>query len=407
MLEDNITISCRNVWKVFGPNPESVIENSGNGTTKQEVLEQTGHVIAVKDVSFDIKENEIFVVMGLSGSGKSTLVRCINRLIEPTIGEIFLDGEDLSQMNEKQLRELRRHKLSMVFQYFGLLPHRSVEDNVAFGLEIRGEHGKDKEEKVAQAIEQVGLKGWERSPIHELSGGMQQRVGLARALAVGAEVLLMDEPFSALDPLIRRQMQDEFINLRGMVKKTVVFITHDLMEALKLGDRVAIMKDGVIVQIGTPQEIVNEPADDYVSEFVKDVPRGQVITAESVMEEPAVLVNSEQNLAEVIEQLKTAEVDVAFITDVFGRLRGLTTLEDAEAALQSGMKRARDVEHHEFLSASPDTPLDQCLPMVTDDDIPLAILDERSHLLGVITRQVLVQGMQSTNGNENGNNNGN
>ena len=407
MLEDNISISCQNVWKVFGPNPESVIENSGNGTTKQEVLEQTGHVIAVKDVSFDIKEDEIFVVMGLSGSGKSTLVRCINRLIEPSRGEIFLEGEDLSQMNEKQLRELRRHKLSMVFQYFGLLPHRSVEDNVVFGLEIRGEHGKDKEEKVAQAIEQVGLKGWEKSRIHELSGGMQQRVGLARALAVGAEVLLMDEPFSALDPLIRRQMQDEFINLRGTVKKTVVFITHDLMEALKLGDRVAIMKDGEIVQIGTPQEIVNDPADDYVSEFVKDVPRGQVITAESVMEEPAVLVNSEQNLAEVIEQLKTAEVDVAFITDVFGRLRGLTTLEDAEAALQSGMKRARDVEHHEFLSASPDTPLDQCLPMVTDDDIPLAILDERSHLLGVITRQVLVQGMQSTNGNENGNGNKN
>ena len=407
MLEDNISISCQNVWKVFGPNPESVIENSGNGTTKQEVLEQTGHVIAVKDVSFDIKEDEIFVVMGLSGSGKSTLIRCINRLIEPTRGKIFLEGEDLSQMNEKQLRELRRHKLSMVFQYFGLLPHRSVEDNVAFGLEIRGGHGKEKDEKVAQAIEQVGLNGWEKSPIHELSGGMQQRVGLARALAVGAEVLLMDEPFSALDPLIRRQMQDEFINLRGTVKKTVVFITHDLMEALKLGDRVAIMKDGEIVQIGTPQEIVNDPADDYVSEFVKDVPRGQVITAESVMEEPAVLVNSEQNLAEVIEQLKTAEVDVAFITDVFGRLRGLTTLEDAEAALQSGMKRARDVEHHEFLSASPDTPLDQCLPMVTDDDVPLAILDERSHLLGVITRQVLVQGMQPTNGNENGNKNGN
>ena len=218
---------------------------------------------------------------------------------------------------------------------------------------------------------------------------------------MGAEVLLMDEPFSALDPLIRRQMQDEFINLRGTVKKTVVFITHDLMEALKLGDRVAIMKDGEIVQIGTPQEIVNEPADDYVSEFVKDVPRGQVITAESIMEEPTVLVNSEQGLSEVIEQMKTAEADVAFITDGFGRLRGLTTLEDAEAALQSGMSRARDVEHREFLSASLDTPLDQCLPMVTDDDIPLAILDERSRLLGVITRSVLVQGMQSTNGNAN------
>ncbi len=403
MQENNISISCQNVWKIFGPDPSSVIENVDNGTTKQEVLEQTGHVIAVKDVSFDINENEIFVVMGLSGSGKSTLVRCINRLIEPTRGKIFLDGEDLSLMNEKQLRELRRHKLSMVFQYFGLLPHRSVEDNVAFGLEIRGEHGKEKDEKVDQAIEQVGLKGWEKSHIFELSGGMQQRVGLARALASGTEILLMDEPFSALDPLIRRQMQDEFLNLRGTVKKTVVFITHDLMEALKLGDRVAIMKDGVIVQIGTPQEIVNDPADDYVSEFVKDVPRGQVITAESIMEEPSVLVNSEQNLAEVVEQMKTAEVDVAFITDAFGRLRGLTTLEEAESALQSGMKKARDVGHHEFLSAPPDTPLDQCLPMVTDDDIPLAILDERHHLLGVITRAACVQGMQSTEGNNNGN----
>ncbi len=403
MQENNISISCQNVWKIFGPDPSSVIENVDNGTTKQEVLEQTGHVIAVKDVSFDINENEIFVVMGLSGSGKSTLVRCINRLIEPTRGKIFLDGEDLSLMNEKQLRELRRHKLSMVFQYFGLLPHRSVEDNVAFGLEIRGEHGKEKDEKVDQAIEQVGLKGWEKSHIFELSGGMQQRVGLARALASGTEILLMDEPFSALDPLIRRQMQDEFLNLRGTVKKTVVFITHDLMEALKLGDRVAIMKDGVIVQIGTPQEIVNDPADDYVSEFVKDVPRGQVITAESIMEEPSVLVNSEQNLAEVVEQMKTAEVDVAFITDAFGRLRGLTTLEEAETALQNGLNRARDVGHHEFLSAPPDTPLDQCLPMVTDDDIPLAILDERHHLLGVITRAACVQGMQSTEGNNNGN----
>ncbi|HEY40257.1 MAG TPA: glycine betaine/L-proline ABC transporter ATP-binding protein [Dehalococcoidia bacterium] len=407
MPEENISISCQNVWKIFGPDPQSIIANSGNGSTKQEILEQTGHVIAVKDVSFDIKEDEIFVVMGLSGSGKSTLVRCINRLIEPTAGKIFLEGEDLSLMNEKQLRELRRHKLSMVFQYFGLLPHRSVQDNVAFGLEIRGEHGKEKDEKVAQALEQVGLKGWEKSRINELSGGMQQRVGLARALAVGAEVLLMDEPFSALDPLIRRQMQDEFINLRGTVKKTVVFITHDLMEALKLGDRVAIMKDGEIVQIGTPQEIVNEPADEYVSEFVKDVPRGQVITAESVMEEPPVLVNSEQNLAEVIEQMRTAGVDVAFITDAFGRLRGLTTLENAETALQNGLSRVRDAVQNEFLSASPDTPLDQCLPLVTDDDIPLAILDERSHLLGVVTRAALVQGMQSTDGNGNGNKNGN
>ncbi len=210
-------IFCQNLWKVFGPNPESVVDLVNDGVTKQEVLEQTGHVIAVKDVSFEVRENEIFVVMGLSGSGKSTLVRCINRLIEPTKGTILIGGTDLAQMDDVELRKLRRNKLSMVFQHFGLLPHRSVMANVAFSLEIRGERGKEREEKVRQALEQVGLKGWEKSRIHELSGGMQQRVGLARALAVDPDIMLMDEPFSALDPLIRRQMQDEFISLRSVV----------------------------------------------------------------------------------------------------------------------------------------------------------------------------------------------
>jgi len=300
MSQQEVGIFCQNVWKVFGPNPESVFALTDNGMDKQEILEQTGHVIAVKEVSFEVHENEIFVVMGLSGSGKSTLVRCINRLIEPTKGTILVDGIDVAQMNDAELRELRRHKLSMVFQNFGLLPHRTVQDNVTFGLEVRGEHGSERGEKVAQALELVGLKGWEKSRIHELSGGMQQRVGLARALAVESEIVLMDEPFSALDPLIRRQMQDEFINLRSAMKKTVVFITHDLLEALKLGDRIAIMKDGVIVQIGTPQEIVTLPADDYVSEFVKDVPRGQVIPVASIMEDPPVSVRSEQSLQRIL-----------------------------------------------------------------------------------------------------------
>jgi len=405
MSENGVVISCQNVWKIFGPNPDSVWEIIDQGASKQDVLEQTGHVIAVRDVSFDIHENEIFVVMGLSGSGKSTLIRCINRLIQPTKGSISIENTDIAKLSDEELREIRRHKVSMVFQHFGLLPHRSVQENVAFGLEIRGEHGKERDQKVLEALEMVGLKGWEKSHIDELSGGMQQRVGLARALAIGSEILLMDEPFSALDPLIRRQMQDEFVNLSSKVKRTVVFITHDLLEALKLGHRVAIMRDGVIVQIGTPEQIVSDPADEYVAEFVKDVPRGQVITAENVMEEPAVLVNSERNLKELIEQMKRATVEVAFITDAFGRLRGITTLEEAEESLKTGSSRAGDIGHHEFLSASPDTPLDQCLPMVTENDIPLAVVDERSHLLGVITRQVLVQGMQSTKGDSNNNGN--
>ena len=401
MSQQEVGIFCQNVWKVFGPNPESVFALTDNGMDKQEILEQTGHVIAVKEVSFEVHENEIFVVMGLSGSGKSTLVRCINRLIEPTKGTILVDGIDVAQMNDAELRELRRHKLSMVFQNFGLLPHRTVQDNVAFGLEVRGEHSSERGEKVAQALELVGLKGWEKSRIYELSGGMQQRVGLARALAVESEIVLMDEPFSALDPLIRRQMQDEFINLRSAMKKTVVFITHDLLEALKLGDRIAIMKDGVIVQIGTPQEIVTVPADDYVSEFVKDVPRGQVIPVASIMEDPPVSVRSEQSLEEAIEGMKTKRVTVAFVIDSDGRLKGITTMEQAIVSVRNGVSRAEEAAQPEFTSTSPETPAEQVLPLVAEGNIPVAVLDEEQHLLGVVSRSALIDAMQSGNGNSN------
>ena len=403
MSEEEVGIFCQNLWKVFGSNPESIFDLVNNGVTKQEILEQTGHVIAVKDVSFEVHENEIFVVMGLSGSGKSTLVRCINRLIEPTTGTVLVDGVDIAQMNDVELRELRRHKLSMVFQNFGLLPHRSVMDNVAFGLEVRGEHGKERQEKVAQALELVGLKGWEKSRIHELSGGMQQRVGLARALAVESEIVLMDEPFSALDPLIRRQMQDEFINLRSAMKKTVVFITHDLLEALKLGDRIAIMKDGEIVQIGTSQEIVSQPADDYVSEFVKDVPRGQVIPVESIMEQPSVLIGSEQSLEEAVEGMRQKRVTVAFVVDGDGRLKGITTMEQAIASVRNGVTRAEEVAQQEFPSTSPDTPAEQILPLVAEGNIPVAVLDEEQRLLGVVTRAAIIGAMQSGNGDSNEN----
>jgi glycine betaine/proline transport system ATP-binding protein len=403
MPENSVTISCQHLWKVFGSNPTSILDAVDEGLSKQEVLEQTGHVIAVKDVSFDIREDEIFVVMGLSGSGKSTLVRCINRLIEPTSGEIYIDGENLAAMDEKDLRELRRHKLSMVFQHFGLLPHRSVADNVAFGLEVRGEHGEEKAEKVAAALEQVGLKGWEKSRIHELSGGMQQRVGLARALAGGAEILLMDEPFSALDPLIRRQMQDEFINMRTTMKKTVVFITHDLIEALKLGDRVAIMRDGEIVQLGTPQDIVSKPADEYVAEFVKDVPRGQVFPAESIMARPQVLVTPGHDLADVVAAMKSQGITFAFVTEARGRLCGVVTLDQAEESLRTGARSAGEAMRREYPSAEPSTVLDQCLPLVAEKDVPIAILDKDRRLLGIVTRQTLVQALQSDGaGGDNG-----
>ncbi len=329
--------------------------------------------------------------MGLSGSGKSTLVLCINRLIEPTKGTVFIEGMDISQMNDHDIKELRRHKLSMVFQSFGLLPHRSVLDNIAFGLEVRGESRVKRRKKALETLELVGLKGWESCRIHELSGGMQQRVGLARALAVGSEILLMDEPFSALDPLIRRQMQEEFLNLRAKVKKTVVFITHDLIEALHLGDRIAIMQDGKIVQLGTPEDIVSRPADDYVSEFVKDVPRGKVIAAQAIMEKPLAVIDSDQTLATAIEEMRKNETEQTFVVDNCGVLKGTLSMEQAVAEKDNGSIKAGEIANQEFPATSPDTPLEQCLQLVAEGDTPVAVMDKKRRLLGVITRPVLLK----------------
>lgn len=276
-------ITCRNIWKVFGPNPKRALETLDRSASRADVQEETGHIVAVKDVTFDIQEGETFVVMGLSGSGKSTLVRCISQLIEPTGGEVVIDGEDVTKLNDKQLIDLRRHKMAMVFQHFGLFPHRTVLDNIAFGLEVRGEDKAARNQRAMEVIDLVGLAGWHDNYPRELSGGMQQRVGLARAMAADPEILIFDEPFSALDPLIRREMQDELLGLQSNLKKTMVFITHDFLEAIKMGDHIAIMKDGEIVQIGTPEEIVANPIDQYVADFTEDVPRYKVLSAGKVM----------------------------------------------------------------------------------------------------------------------------
>ena len=401
MADKEHKIRCQNLWKIFGHNPQGVFDSIKNGASKQEVMEKTGHVIAIRDVSFEVQENEVFVVMGLSGSGKSTLVRCINRLMEPTSGSIFIEGDDVAEMNNHDLKELRRHKLSMVFQHFGLLPHRSVIDNITFGLEVRGDNKKERQERAQNALELVGLGGWESSRIQELSGGMQQRVGLARALAVGPEILLMDEPFSALDPLIRRQMQEEFINLRSKMKKTVVFITHDLLEALTLGDRVAIMRDGTIVQLGTPEEIVTNPADDYVREFVKDVPRGKVVPVNNIMEEPPLVTGGERPVSAVIEEMEKKEVDFAFVVNSNGVCESVFTRQQAMDAKEGRSKKIGEVASREFPTTSPNAPLEQCLSLVAEDDTPVAVLDEEQRLVGVVTRPALLKAMQ-TNGGDNG-----
>ncbi|HET6713551.1 MAG TPA: glycine betaine/L-proline ABC transporter ATP-binding protein [Actinomycetota bacterium] len=279
----NATVSCRNVWKVYGPKADRIVGTPDADLPRAELLAKTGCVAAVRDISFDVGQGEVFVVMGLSGSGKSTLVRMLNRIHDPSAGEILVDGRDVMQMNDDELRTVRRTKISMVFQHFGLLPHRRIVDNVAFGLEIQGTEKDARLAKATEVLDVVGLGGWgDRFP-DELSGGMQQRVGLARALATDPEIMLFDEPFSALDPLIRRDMQNEVRRLQNEMKKTMIFITHDLAEALKLGDRIAIMKDGAFVQVGTPEEVVAHPADDYVSDFTKDVPRAHVLTARAIM----------------------------------------------------------------------------------------------------------------------------
>jgi glycine betaine/proline transport system ATP-binding protein len=322
--------------------------------------------------------------------------------MEPTRGSIFIEGVNIAEINEHELRELRRQKLSMVFQHFGLLPHRSVFDNVMFGLEVRGDSKKERQENTKKALELVGLGGWENSRIQELSGGMQQRVGFARALAVGSEILLMDEPFSALDPLIRRQMQEEFLNLRRQLKKTVVFITHDLLEALTLGDRVAIMRDGGIVQLGTPVEIVNSPSDDYVREFVKDVPRGKVLPARDIMEEPLVVITEEQSMAAAIKEMEKKEAEFAFVVDSTGIFKGALTKAQAIATKKDdGSVKASEALDPESPTALPNSTLEYCLQLVAESDIPVAVLDETRHLQGMVTRTAIIQA-SGGNGSQNG-----
>ena len=276
-------IVCKNIWKIFGNNEKNILKNLDLKLSRDEVQEKTGHVVAVKDVSFSIQKGETFVVMGLSGSGKSTLVRCLTRLIEPTSGSVIIDDTDVTKISKNKLLDLRRNKMSMVFQHFGLFPHRTVLENISYGLEIRGERKQDRLDKAMESLNLVGLKGWHNNYPRELSGGMQQRVDLARAMAVEPEILIFDEPFSALDPLIRREMQDELLDIQKKLQRTMVFITHDFLEAIKMGDHIAIMKDGEISQVGTPEEIVANPVDQYVKDFCEDVPKYKVLSAGKVM----------------------------------------------------------------------------------------------------------------------------
>jgi len=313
-------ISVRDLWKVYGPRAERIVGAPEADLPRSQLEAQHGNVVAMREVSLDVAPGEVFVVMGLSGSGKSTLIRCITRLIEPTAGKVFIEGQDVTAADDDQLLQIRRHKVSMVFQHFGLLPHRTLLDNVGFGLELRGVDKKERRERADHTLALVGLPGMGEYKPHQLSGGQQQRVGLARALATDPDIMLFDEPFSALDPLIRREMQDEIVRLRRELGKTMMFITHDLQEALRLGDRIAIMRDGRFVQVGTPAEVVLQPADEYVANFVRDVPRSHIVPVDAVMAPPSDgpfsgEVSADTKVRDVVAMVAHSELPVRVVRD--------------------------------------------------------------------------------------------
>ena len=396
MSGQNHEIEVSGLWKVFGGRPERVFESDHIQKSRAEIQEDLGNVVGLRDVSFNVESGQIFVVMGLSGSGKSTLVRCLIRLIEATRGSIRFDGEDIREYNAEQMLEFRRSKVSMVFQHYALLPHRRVMDNVAFGLEIRGLDKTTMYEMAQSAIDTVGLSGWENYYPREMSGGMQQRVGLARALAVDSEVLLMDEPFSGLDPLIRREMQDELIALQTQVQKTIVFITHDLNEALKIGDRIAIMRDGEIVQEGTPEEIVTLPADDYVSEFVQDVSRAKVIQAGAIMQQPDAVVHTWQGPRAALHEMQANDIDAVFVLGHRRSFVGILTEDRAAALARRGVDKLESVKLGDVKTTTPDAYIEEIIPMAAETEHPIAVVDEDGRLVGEVHRGALLTGMIDT-----------
>ena len=384
-------ISVRGLWKVFGPRTASLLkEEEFRRASKKELQERTGHVMAVKDISFDVSVGEVFVVMGLSGSGKSTLIRCLIRLVEPTEGAIVIDGEDIVTYNNQQLIQLRRKKMGMIFQHYGLLPHRTVLENVSYGLEVQGVKKADRTAKAAEQLERVGLEAWGASYPDELSGGMQQRVGIARALVLDPEILLMDEPFSGLDPLIRREMQDELISLQQQLKKTIVFITHDLNEALKLGDRIAIMRDGEIIQLGTPEEIVTHPADDYVGEFVRDVSKAKVLGAESIMQQAESVVYEWQGPQEAVHVMESNDSDHAFVLGHNRELVGDLSLQEATEALERGATTMQDAVDTDCPRVAPTTLVEELVPLSAQYEGPIAVVDEQGCLQGEVHRTAVL-----------------
>ncbi|SFN84652.1 quaternary amine ABC transporter ATP-binding protein [Mycetocola miduiensis] len=387
-MSDTVAVEVSNVYKVFGKKQREVVKRLQAGASRGE-LTALG-TAAVIDASFEVKKGEIFVVMGLSGSGKSTLIRMLNGLLEPTAGNVTVYGSPVSGVPSKQLREVRRTKISMVFQHFALLPHRTVLDNAAYGLEVQGVSLDERRKRAQDVVDRVGLSGWEDKLPGELSGGMQQRVGLARALASDTDVLLMDEAFSALDPLIRREMQEQLVELQQELGKTIIFITHDLNEAMFLGDRIAVMRDGRIVQVGTPDEILTDPANDYVAQFVQDVDRARVLTAAGVMEPARAVVSGSAGPRAALRTMRDMQTSAAFVVGNGRKLLGVVHDRDVLKHVKAGNRDLMTIVRNDPATVGPDQYLVDLFEPAAESHLPVAVVDERGRLLGAIPRVTLL-----------------
>ena len=390
-MSNEIILRMDHVNKLYGPNKSEAARMMQNGSNKDEVYKQTGCTVALWDVTLDVPEGEIFVVIGLSGSGKSTAVRCFNKLTEPTDGGVYYRDQNVMEMPQKELLEYRRNKISMVFQSFGLMSHRNVMNNVAYSLEVRGMSRDEREKKAIEAISMVGLDGWAYQSCDQLSGGMRQRVGIQRPLESPPEFLLMDEPFSALDPLVRKDMQFELLQIQRKLKKTIVFITHDIDEAFKMGDTVCIMKDGKVVQIGTPEELTMNPADDYVKEFIESADRSKVATVKNIMITPSSIVKCKESPDRAVRVMRDNNLSSVVVIDNDMQLKGILTLQEALEARGSG-KHAEDL-CKQIPNVGPDTMVSEIIPMASEAWYPIAVTDEGGGLLGLVTKASILSSL--------------
>ncbi|MDD3365803.1 MAG: glycine betaine/L-proline ABC transporter ATP-binding protein [Sphaerochaetaceae bacterium] len=399
--ENNTQIVIKDLWKVYGKDTKRVFQENLRNKSKDEIQNETGCIVGMRDINLEINKGEFYILMGLSGSGKSTLIRALIRLVKTTKGSIVINGEEITKMSSEQMIQFRRKTFGMVFQSYGLLPHMTVLENAAYGLKIRGIGKEARYEKAREVLETVGLKGWEEYYPTSLSGGMQQRVGLARALANEPEILLMDEPFSGLDPLIRRQMQDELVELQSKLQKTIIFVTHDLHEALKLGDRIAILRNGEVVQVGTPEEIITNPADEYVQEFVQDASPAKVLTASSIMSDIPVVTYAWEGPKTALTLMRKAKKRMGYVVDKKRKFLGVITAKELKRLLdgEEKYKTIPSTSIELVASVHPDTLIEDLFNVAPQNPYPIPVVDENNRLLGRISSDTIFDSISSNGGN--------